>query len=157
MKKTFKQIREFANYGGAVIERHPGTKISYAIKKVLEKLSKIVNEYNDMVEDINIDHCFADDNGVIEYDLTKNNAGGEIRHYRFTKEELKKKNKADRKLLDEWADKKFDVDPHYATKIPDNLTTDEKECFEGFVLRADETPVVPLSAAEQPISEPQPK
>ncbi len=156
MKKTFKQIREFSIYSGLIAMRHPNTKISYAIKKVLKKLVKIVDEYNGKLEDIRIDHCFTNSDGVIEYNVTKDGSGNEVRHYKFKKDELKKKLKEEREVAEEWNSKEFEVEPYLATEVPEDITDEEKEALDGFVLKLDETPIVaPIPSNGEESTEPE--
>ena len=121
--------------GRIISLRHPNTKIAYVIKKVLGKLSKILEDYNDELEDIHIECCSVDEKGVIEYDVTKNASGHEIRHYRFTKDNLMEKRQKERELLKEWGGKDFEVEAFYTTEVPEDMTQEEKEALEGFVLQ----------------------
>lgn len=132
--KTFEQIKEFNKYGVAVMKRHPNTKISYAIKKVLKGILSVVTEYNEAVEDIQIDHCFTNTSDVIEYDIIKDASGAEVRRYKFTKDQLKLKVKVERELLQEWNQREFDIKAYISPEIPDDITIEEKDALSGFVL-----------------------
>jgi hypothetical protein len=69
-----------------------GSKKEIKLKKIFEKIKKLLEEYNEKRDDIRLDHAYAGSNGVLE--LTEK---GE---YKFTKEGVKAMNK-DLKALSE--------------------------------------------------------
>ena len=135
--KTFKQIREFNQYASAILRRHPISKISYSLKKVLKKL-KMVEDYNNELEDIRVECCYTNNKGVIEYDITKDSSGNEVRHYKYTKEDMKQRLHRMRELVEQWNNKTFEVNPYFVTEVPDDITMDEREALLGFVLVAED-------------------
>lgn len=128
MKKNFEQMVTFRLYAGAYLKNLNGekTKLSYAIEKVDKKLQNYFDEYNEAVNDVRIDNAATDDNGVLLTDEKGN--------FRFTKEGLKAKNKADKRLSEEWGEKKFNVDAYFTTEIPEDLSEEMQSAFAGFVI-----------------------
>lgn len=121
--KTIREIVTFINVGSPYVEKHPReNKLRYALKKTLKAAGKLWDGYNEQVEDLDIEHCATDKDGVIRLD-----ANG---HKEFTKEGLKKRNAA-RKVLFETA---VEFTPYLAKDIPEDLTEGERDAFAGFVL-----------------------
>lgn len=134
MKKTFEEIRRFSIFGGIVKQKHNQSKMAYAITKVNNKL-KMVSDYNEKVEDIQIDNCNTNEEAVIVYDITKDGNGKEIRHYQFKKEKHKNKVKEERELWKNWENKEFDIEPYFGEEIPKDISSEEREALEGFVIK----------------------
>lgn len=127
MEKTYQECFEFLSAASQWIAGHEEeSKFKYALTKLSRKLSRVQEKYRETVEEINIDHCATDPGGVILRD--------ERGQYKYTKEELKKRNKKVNGLFHEVVT----VEPHYATEVPETLTDLEKEVFDGFVLKLDE-------------------
>jgi ElaB/YqjD/DUF883 family membrane-anchored ribosome-binding protein len=70
-----------------------GSKAEAKIKKIVDKVKPLFDEYNEKREDIRLDHAHTESNGVIDL-----NEKGE---YKFTKEGIKGMSKDMKKLLDE--------------------------------------------------------
>ena len=70
-----------------------GSKAEAKIKKIVDKIKPLFDEYNEKREDIRLDHAHTDSNGVLN--LKEN---GE---YNFTKDGIKAMSKDMKKLLDE--------------------------------------------------------
>ena len=146
MKKTFKEWREFNIVAQNYLARTNGvdTKLSYAIGRIQNRdLKSAFTEYKDAVRDIEIDHCFTDANGVIVYDEGKDQNGRATREFRFTKDELKARDKALKELMKVYDKKELEVTPHIVeVKFP-ILSDLEIEIFRGVVISEDyETPVL---------------
>ena len=132
--KTFTEIQLFNSYGNTVLQRHPNTKIAYAIKKVTDKTAELAEELSNELADIDLNHCYTNQEGVIEYDIVKDHHGNEIRQYKFTKEAKREKIEKERELVKKWKNRTFDIKPYFATEIPKDLTDDEREALTGFVM-----------------------
>lgn len=123
MKKTHQEIVAFLNASHSYIERHPKeSKFKYALTRTEKSLKNLYEEYAEKIADLNIEHCVADDKGVILKD--------ERGEFQFTKESLRLRNKAQKAVLME----AVAVKGYTAQEIPDDLTDDEREIFAGFVL-----------------------
>ena len=62
LKKSYQQLFELNAKIGSYVKKHPENKISEALKKFSEKqLSKRFEDYNDEVDDLQINNCLADD------------------------------------------------------------------------------------------------
>lgn len=127
--KTFKEIVTYINVGSTINTEYKGTKIEYAYNKVASKLIKHIEDYNNEIEDVNIENCSVDEKGVIVYDIV-----GNSRQYRFTKENLRKKRKEIALLYEKWNDKEFEIVPHIVSEIPETLPTEIKDILTGFII-----------------------
>lgn len=101
------------------------TKFSYALRKVLKACSRIVEAYQEKIEELNIDHCETDDNDVIIKSGPKEDNG-----YVFTKDGRRKRDAARKKLFET----SVAVEPHVVQDVPDDLTYEQREAFAGFIL-----------------------
>ena len=70
-----------------------GSKAEAKIKKIVEKIKPLFEEYNEKREDIRLDHAHTDSSGVLDL-----NEKGE---YKFTKDGIKGMSKDMKKLLDD--------------------------------------------------------
>lgn len=123
MQKSYGEMNQFIGAANAWLERNPNeSKFSYAIKKVVKSCLKLLGEYQEQVEEISITHCAVDKDGVI----LRDERGG----FRYTKDELKKRNKKVNDLFKS----AVEIEPYFATEIP-KLTEEEREVFLGFVLK----------------------
>lgn len=124
--KTYRECFEFVRAANQWVNRHEEeSKFKYALTKVLRKIARVQEKWNEGIEEANIEHCATDKEGVILRD--------EKGQYRYTKEELLQRNKRVNKLYDSVPE--VEVKPHFATEIPDDLTDLDREVFEGFVLQ----------------------
>lgn len=125
--KSYRQCFEFINAAKQWVSRHEEeSKFKYALTKVSRKLGKAQEKWQELVEESNIEHCATDKDGVILRD--------ERGQYKYVKEELIKRNKRVNRLYDT----EFDVEPHFVTEVPEDVTELEKEVFEGFVLKPEQ-------------------
>jgi hypothetical protein len=121
--KTYQEIRTFLVIADAWAGRNTDeSKFRYAITRVLKRGSKLDSEYVEKAEDVNIDNCATDKDGVI----LRDDKGG----FRFTKDGEKARNKARLELFHSTVE----IEPHYCGEIPDSLTEEEREAFTGFVI-----------------------
>jgi len=99
------------------------TKLGYAIKRVSAQFERLQMRRTEDRNDIDVDNCATDEKGII---LTEPDG-----RFRFTKEGLKARNLALRRLDDEG----FEVEPYFATEIPEDLNEFCVEAFTKFVIR----------------------
>lgn len=139
MKTSWKRAVGFSNFVSGFIapngqqvpgwlELHPKeSKFAYAIKRVMSQLQSLDPGMQTKLENIDIDNCATDKDGVILRDLN-----GTLS---FTKSGLKARNTARAELL---AAEDVEIQPYYATQIPEGLTDDELKLFSGFVIKPEE-------------------
>jgi len=92
VKKTNAELLELVRALN-VTPTEKGSKAEAKLKKIVEKIKPLFEEYNEKHEDIRLDHAHTEYNGVLEL-----NEKGE---YKFTKEGIKGMSKDMKKLLDE--------------------------------------------------------
>lgn len=125
MTKTYREVFQFINAGSRWLAEHKkdeDTRLGYAIAKLIKKLGKHDSDYREAVEDLNVEHCEVNDKGHIIH---------ENDNYVFSKEGKKKRDAAQRKLLDT----PVNFEPHYVTTIPEGITPDMQVALEGFVFQ----------------------
>ena len=126
------------------------TKLGYAISKMAKKVQKAIKPIqeleqsrNEKIEETNIDFASVDPTSkVIVFDITKDDRGQDVRNYRYTKEDLKKRNIEIKKVAKEHEDKFNEMlekeveleSPYYSTEMPADLTSEEIKYFTGIVL-----------------------
>lgn len=147
--KTFRQVRDFNQAVNSFTQRNPdnaNTKLGYAIKKISEvQIKNIVQgyqkEYTELyyenVERIQVDQALT--NPATQAVLTAER--GSDRPFLYSKEGLLVVMKAEKgfgavaeELLAKWDLKEFDITPHVAVEVPEDLLANEKEAFSGFVI-----------------------
>jgi hypothetical protein len=122
---TYADMFQFIAYANHWLNSNKNnTKIHYALRKVIKAANKLVADYQEKLEEININHCSVDDKGIILKD-DKN-------EYRFTKDCLLKRNKERRFLFDSTVT----VTPFYVAD-KSLLSDDDIENFRGFIVEAD--------------------
>lgn len=125
VKTTYEKIVGFsmmARIWFAKDKSNENTKLGYALTKMDARLQKIQQKYNNRRVDIQIDNCATDEKGLILKD--------ERGEYRFDKAGLKKCNEELQTLFES----EVEIEPYFATQVPDSLTEAEREAFTGFVL-----------------------
>ena len=134
VNKTYSELFTFINVATKWLKDNKDeSKLRYAVKKVMKSCDKLITSYQEKVEDLNIEHCSEDENGIIRKDAQ----GG----FQFTKDNLRKRNAAMRKLQDE----KVEV-PSFFADHKDDLSDSEVEAFTGFVIEP--APVVIAAVKE---------
>ncbi len=129
---SWNQCTAFAAAASNVLERTKGkeTKLTYAINRVLKRLQKAQDAVNEALGDIEIENCVTEKRG--EDDVIVRDVQGNLQ---FTKAGIRARNAARRKYL---SDANVEIDPYFATKLPDDLTVNEIEALAGFVIRPEE-------------------
>ena len=126
VQHTYKSIIRFYNTGNMWLQMNPGkiSKFHHALTRTLKKATDIVGEYNDLLEDLNIEFASVDKDG----NILKADDGKE---YKYTPRNLTARNKKQRELFL----KVVPIDVYYATELPEEFGPMEREMFEGFVIR----------------------
>lgn len=126
------------------------TKLGYSISRMIDRYNKaikphtdIIQKANDDMEDVRQDHQ-KEEGGKLIWDIVKDN-GKEIRERAYSKEDAKKITKKVRDiqdqmekdleaLLNDTEKGTVEIEPRFATSIPEGLTDFEKEVFSGIVI-----------------------
>lgn len=124
MKKTNREVLQFINVGTMLLRRYKdkNEKFTYALKKVLTRADKWKEKVAESELEINIKHAAEDEKTKV---ILRNPRG----EFEYTREGLQNRNKAVRELLNQEAE----VEHHYVTDIPSDLTEEEIEVLTGFV------------------------
>src|SRR5256886_1676243 len=123
MTKTYKEVIQFVNAAANYITQHPEeNKLKYALTKVQKSATKLIEDYNERLEDLRIDHCSVDDKGIILRDAN----GG----YVFTRDGLKALVHGQRDLIGQ----SVEIQEHIVTELPEKFDENYREAFTGFVL-----------------------
>lgn len=172
MKITYQRLIDYTNVAYYFLRKkkeNADTKLGYAITrmgkvidKALRPYKELIEEQNIAVEDINILNATTDKTtGVLVFDTAKDEAGKEIRNYRYTPEKLIKRNKEIRAIAKEY-EAKIEalleqeaelVNPYFATDLPNDLTTQEIEAFDGIVLERTSINVKATNGVEKALAE----
>lgn len=144
MTKTNLQLINFINFSrlygkvdkdGKAIPNPPKTKWTYALERMEKRLTPQIEAYQEAAADLQIEHAATDEKGAI---MTEPDG-----RFRYTKEGLLARNKAQKKLMNQTVE----FEPYYATDLPENLSQIEKETCAGFVLK-EEDAAPPTEAVE---------
>jgi hypothetical protein len=123
--KTIKEIIEFINAGDRFFQQQNGaqdSKFKYAFEKVRKRAMRLIERYQEDVEDARIENCATDERGVI--------LRGQDQQYQFTKEGLKAFNAKRRQLLSATPE----LEPFYST-APEDLDEGTREACTGFIIK----------------------
>src|SRR6266404_5876859 len=122
--KSYRECFEFARTASQWIAKHEEeSKLKYALTKLSRKLGRVQEKWQELIEEINIEHCATDKEGVILRD--------EHGQYKYVKEELLKRNKEVNALYNQ----EVNIEPHFVSELPKDLTQLEQEIFTGFVIQ----------------------
>jgi len=134
--KTYGEVFAFVNVATRWLKNNKEeSKLRYAVKKVMKSLDSTLTGYQEKIEDINIEHCSETEDGIIRKDATGN--------FEYTKENLRKRNEAIRKLQTA----KVPVTPFFTPVEEDaSLSEVELEAFDGFVIKVETTGPVAVPA-----------
>lgn len=127
LEKNYFEMSAFVQTANTwVSSQKKESKLRYALKKVMKRCTTIMETTQAQLEDIDVDHAQEKD-GILVYN------GDSLS---FSKEELKKRNKERRTLLQT----KVIIEPHIVT-VPADLTPTLRDAFAGFVLSESEEPL----------------
>lgn len=149
MLTTFDKIIKFNSAADNFFKRKPTniqTKLGYAINKIVESdIKSIIVEYQKQRGKLWYEHVGKKE---IDLALTDKATGavlsapkGSDRAYMYDKNGLKALIEAEKefdevaeKFFEEYKLKEFNVEPHIASVLPDDLSDMDKEAFAGFVI-----------------------
>lgn len=139
MKTSWKKILEFAQVAQNYLANHPEkTKLEYAITRVMSQTAKIQEDILEKLADVDIDYCMTegdnleasgkDSDKIDKFAILRDDLG----NLKFSKQGWKNKTSKRKQIINE---ETIDIEPYFATAVPDNLSLGEKEIFVGFVLK----------------------
>jgi hypothetical protein len=132
-QKTYSEILTFSTAARAYMERTKGrkTKLGYAIERVSKSYAaqadKLETAFRDKLEDLDIEHCSTDEAGNILLD----GAG----RYVFTKDAQRARLQGQKDARRALLESVVEVEPHFATDLPEDLTDAERAAMVGFTIR----------------------
>lgn len=140
MKKkhfTYAELLKFDMVAGKWLsqdKKNEDSKLGYAIKKIGDQISAILKverkEIDLKLKDLEIDSYETDKNGYI----VRDEQGKAVQK----PESLKKLERAKIQLVDDYErnmnEKKFEIEPYYASIVPDDLTEYELDVLIGLVV-----------------------
>jgi hypothetical protein len=126
MKITWRNLALFAVASDAYLKQHPEeTRLQYAINRVLPRITKLNDQLQEALTEIDIDHCATEKRGDDEVIIR------DAQGLHFTKEAMKRRNRERAKLFDSEV---AGFEPYFASKIP-NLSEHELDTFAGIVIK----------------------
>lgn len=125
MKVTNKQLLLFRANADVYNKSLKGkkNKLSWAIKKMVDRTQKDAEKYQEAVEDIRVELAGKDDKGFLIEDDEGN--------FKFKPEDLKKLKDKVKKLQEE----EVEIEPYLASEVPEDLHFSFYEVFSPFVLK----------------------
>jgi len=124
IKTSWAKLIQASRVADAYLTKHPEkTKLEYAIQRTLSRIAKTNDGLQEQLETIDIDHASTDKDGIL---LTGPNG------YQFTPEKKKARN-AKRTALIKAVD--VEIDPYFASEIPDDISEADLDAFEGIIIR----------------------
>lgn len=153
MSITFQNLIEYSNTAYNYLRKkreNADTKLGYAINRMGKPVEKALKPYKELLEEqqvevdeINIRNASTDKTtGVLIYDTAKDEQGRETRNYKYTPDNLVKRNKEIREILKTYESKVETLldspatleNPYFCTEVPSDLTVQEQEAFRGIVI-----------------------
>lgn len=130
IKRTYQEIGEFSEAARNYLAAHPAdnTKFSYALNRTAKSANRVLTDYREKIDEINVKNCLAADDGKGE--ILRDDRG----QYKFSKEGMLKRNVEVSKLMRS----EVDLDVHFASDLPKELSASDKDNFLGFVIRDEE-------------------
>jgi len=129
IETTYQEANEFFGIARNYLQMHPeDNKLRYALTKTFKSASRVLGEYQDGVEEININNCLAADDGK---GAILRDARGE---YQFNKEGALKR----KAQIGELFRRKISLNVHFASELPEDLSRSDRDAFLGFVVRDEE-------------------
>lgn len=151
VRTSFKKLIALDQAATAYTNRHSEeTKLGIAIKRLMNQVRPINEKFNEELqcemESIDIDTCVTeppdDANGKILRD-----AQG---RYVFTRTGEKARMAKRRKVRqDALNGEDYEITPYFVSRVPDDLTDEELEAFEGFVIRPEQAEAMRQSRGEE--------
>ncbi len=139
MKCNYDSIKAFDNASAQWLARNKGgkeTKFGYSLNKIIDQIKKIFQDENkpliEKLNDLTFDSYSTYDAGDMKGCLIKDDKG----RYMQTPTNVKKLNKLSVKAREDHETKlgakDFNITPHMATEVPEDLTAEEKKAFKGY-------------------------
>lgn len=128
IESTYRDVNDFFTAANQYVQQHEeDNKFRYALVRTLKSAGRVLGEYQDKNQAINIKHCLAEDGGK----------GAIIREpngeYKYTKDGLLKRNEERVKLFN--SSVKLDVHFCSEAELPTKLTGPDRDAFMGFVIK----------------------
>ena len=148
-KITYEKLLTYAKHATAYISRGERTKLAYAIERFGRNYPKYISAYDEIIEerqakinDVYTDFASEDsDNNIMRLIVKDEQGKVTYTENKYTRENKKLCDEAIRKVNREYASilqdliyKEVEIEPHFTTSVPDNLTTQEMEAFMGIVI-----------------------
>src|SRR5947209_18516731 len=95
IEKTYQDVNEFYQAAQRYLQEHPeDNKLRYALNRTMKSAGRVLADYQDKVEEINIEHCLAANEGKGE--ILRDDRG----QYKFTKDGmLKRKSRSEERRV----------------------------------------------------------
>ena len=134
MKLSWRKLSAFVTLLDGYVLNHKGeTKIAYAQKRLQDQITKINEDLQAEITDIEIELCVVDERDVIQRDAQGN--------LQFTRAGLKERNQRQRALFDSLVE----IEPYFIP-TPEDLTEEQLEAFSGLIIREANGEDVPETA-----------
>lgn len=129
IKRTYQEIGEFSEAAKGYLQTNPTeNKLRYALNRTAKSANRVMTEYREKIDEINVKNCLAADDGKGE--ILRDERG----QYKFSKDGMLKRNSEVSKLMR--SEVEFDV--HFASDVPTELSPTDRDNFLGFVIRDEE-------------------
>lgn len=110
MLTTWRAVQLFNAHADAYLAAHKGeSKIAYAIKRVRDQITRLSEQLQTRLLDVEIDLCVVDDKDVIQRDAAGN--------LQFTRDGLKERNRRQREIMDQ----EIEIEPFVVLNTPADL------------------------------------
>lgn len=126
--KSYLEIIAFANSARIYLEKNAEreNKLCVSLRSVLKQTNKLLDEYNEQLNECQLDNCAVDEKTKV---ILKDEKG----HLKFTVDGQKKVNKFQRELLEKSIDLHQRIRPEHDELLA-GLTGDEREDFSDIVI-----------------------
>lgn len=129
--KTFLELRSIDFQMNSLYMKNPkmeNTKLAYAWKRFLEKnLTTIYKEFERKLQNIKLENALEDPKTK---ELLKDATG----QYKYDKVGERNRIEQENALLDEYSDKPIEIEPYYATSVPEDLSEYYWELLKGLII-----------------------
>lgn len=134
LKRTFKDLQQIDFLVGGLYRQYPDiqkTKFGYAYKRFADKnYYPHRDDYNLEISDLRVDNALTDKGtGEILRDMDPNSRG-----FKFDQKGLKTVMKGEKDLINNWNKKEYDVTPYISSDVPEQLSEEMKDMFDGLFI-----------------------
>jgi hypothetical protein len=134
MKKLFKELIEIDELVGELYSKDKtleNSKFGYAYNRFTKKnISPIVKERNEKILYVRINNALEDKNTK---EILKDHMDP-VRGYKYSKDGLSKCIEEERKIMSEYEEKEFEVEPYISSLVPEGLSDEQKELLKGILI-----------------------